>query len=85
MPRYRRAPRRFDEHSNSTHSFDDTEPYFKQQYFEALEAAAAELHNRSQQTGGMPIAAAIEKTLLESADNGDGHIPEEIKIILERN
>ena len=29
LPRYRRAPKRFDEHSSHTHTFDDTKSYFK--------------------------------------------------------
>ena len=80
LPRYRRAPKRFDEHSTNTHRFDDSESYFKQQYVEALKTAAGELQKRFQQTRGMPVAAAIENTLLNSANSGDGHISEEVKL-----
>ena len=80
LPRYRRAPRRFDENSTNTHRFDDAKTYFKQQYFEALESESGELKNRFQQTRGITIAAAIENTLLCSANNADGHVPDEIKL-----
>ena len=36
--------------------------------------------NCFQQTRGMPVAAAVEATLLNSANGADGQIPQEIKL-----
>lgn len=47
--------------------FDSTTAYFRKQYFEALDAVSGELKNRFQQERGMPVAAALEQMLLNSA------------------
>ena len=82
VPRYtcKRTPRRFDGHSSTTHRFDDVKVYFRQQYYEALETASGELKRQFQQTRGMPVAVAVEQTLLNSANSGDDHIPEDLKM-----
>ena len=72
--------RRIDENSTNAHRFDDAKTYFKQQYFEVLESASGKLKNRLQRTRGMPIAGAIENTLLSSANNAGGHVHDEIKL-----
>jgi len=66
LPRHRRAPRRLDSGS-VRHTFDSTTAYFRKQYFEALDAVSGELKNRFQQERGMPVAAALEQMLLNSA------------------
>lgn len=66
LPRQRRAPRRLDSGSVG-HTFDSTTAYFRKQYFEALDAVSGELKNRFQQERGMPVAAALEQMLLNSA------------------
>ena len=44
-------------------------------YYEALETASGELNCCFQPTTGMPVAAAVEATLFNSASGADGHIP----------
>ena len=82
LPRYKRPPRRFDEGSTQGHRFEDAKCCFRQQYFEALDTASGELEKRFQQTRGMPVAAALERTLLQACNNRDSilDIPEEIKL-----
>ena len=81
LPRLKRLPRRFDEGSSQAHRFEDPKCYFRQQYFEALDTASGELEKRFQQTRGMPVAAALERTLLQASNDRDTilDIPEEIK------
>ena len=66
LPRQRRLPRRIDSGSTA-HQFDNPKVYFKKQYYEVLDVITAELKRRFQQERGMPIAALLEKTLLDAA------------------
>ncbi len=82
IPRYKRPPKPINEGSTMSHRFDDVESYFRQQYYEALDTASEELQKRFQQTRGMPIAVALEKTLLKASNDHDSgnDIPEEIQL-----
>ena len=68
LPRQRRPPRRIDGGA-SPHVFDSPKSYFKKQYFEVLDVVGGELKRRFQQERGMPVAAVMEKTLLDAAQN----------------
>ena len=65
LPRYRKRPRRIED-GESNHRFDTTEAYFRQQYYEALDLLKNELINRFQQPRGLPVAASIQKVLLDA-------------------
>ena len=60
------------------HHFEDPKALFRQQYFEAIDTVYGDLKNRFQQERGMPIAAALETLLLQSA-NAPDDIDEEYK------
>ena len=65
LPRYARRPRRLDD-GEPAHQFETPKAYFRQQYFELFEIESGELKRRFQQNG-LPVAATIEKLLLEAA------------------
>lgn len=66
LPRYARRPRRIDD-GEPAHQFETPKAYFRQQYFELFDIAGGELKRRFQQENGLPVAATIEKLLLEAA------------------
>ena len=79
LPRQRRPPRRLD--SGATpHIFDNPKFYFRKHYFEVLDIISGELKHRFQQERGMPVAAALEKTLLDAAQNCFDALPSEIEM-----
>ena len=84
LPRYRRPPQRLDEAGLTSHEFSSPECYFKQQYFEVLDLLVNELKRRFQQKRGMPVAATIEKLLLDAVNGTytmDGTaLPEELQL-----
>ncbi len=65
LPQYRRKPQRYDDGSEA-YRFEDAKSFHKQQYYEALETIKGEINSRFQQARGMPIAAALEKSLLDA-------------------
>ena len=79
LPRLRRPPRRRDS-ASSAHVFETPQAYYKQQYFEALDIVVTDLHTRFQQDRGMPLAALLEKTLLDAANGSFTMIPTELEI-----
>ena len=82
LPRFRQPPRKLDSGSTS-HRFSTPKCYFRKQYFEVLDLLVNELKRRFKQERGMPIAAAIEKLLLESCDNTsirDIQLPQEMQL-----
>lgn len=66
LPRYARRPRRIDD-GEPSHRFETPKSYFRQQYFELFDLASGELKRRFQQNG-LPVAATVEKLLLEAAN-----------------
>ena len=80
LPRQRRPPRRIDDGAPA-HVFDSPKSYFKKQYFEVLELVSGELKHLFQQEGGMPVAAVMEKLLLDAAQNiGVTDLPSELDV-----
>ena len=81
LPRYRQPPKRMDDGS-SAHRFSDPECYFRKQYFEVLDLLISELQRRFQQKRGMPVAAIIEKILLDAANgaHNNGELPQELQL-----
>ena len=79
LPRQRRLPKRIDSGSTA-HQFDNPKVYFKKQYFEVLDVITAELKRRFQQDRGMPIAALLEKTLLDAAKGSFSVYPNELQL-----
>ena len=69
LPRYSKRPRRIDD-GEPGRRFENPKAYLKQMYFEAIDLCHGELTNRFHQTklNGMPIAAAVEKLLLDAAN-----------------
>ena len=67
LPRQRRPPRKIDSNSAS-HVFSDTKSYFRKQYYEAIDIVTNELRQRFCQERGMPVAAKLEKLLLNAAN-----------------
>ena len=69
LPRYSKRPRRIDD-GEASHRFESPKAYFKQLYFEAIDLCHGELTQRFHQTklNGMPVAAALEKLLLDAAN-----------------
>lgn len=65
LPRYARWPRRIDD-GEPAHQFETSKAYFQQQYFKLFDLAGGELKRQFQQNG-LPVAAIIEKLLLEAA------------------
>ncbi|XP_062512635.1 zinc finger MYM-type protein 1-like [Corticium candelabrum] len=84
LPRYRRPQQRLDEAGLTSHECSSPECYFKQQYFEVLDLLVNELKRRFQQKRGMPVAATIEKLLLDAVNGTytmDGTaLPEELQL-----
>ena len=68
-PRYSKRPRRYDD-GEVSHRFECSETYFKQLYFEAIYLCHGELSNGISETrlNCMPVAAAIEKVLVDAVD-----------------
>ena len=60
--------------------FDNPKLYFRKHYFEVLDIISGELKHRFQQERGMPVAAALEKTLLDAAQNCFDALPSEIEM-----
>ena len=79
IPRQRRIPKRIDS-ASVAHQFNDPKIYFKKQYFEVLDTITAELKHRFQQERGMPIAALLEKTLLDAAKGAFSEYPNELQL-----
>jgi len=79
LPRQRRLPRQIDSGSTA-HQFDSLKSYFKKQYFEVLDVVTVELKHRFQQERGMPIAALLEKILLDAAKGSFSVYPNELQI-----
>ena len=79
LPRQRRLPKRINSGSTA-HQFDNPKVYFKKHYFEVLDVITAELKRRFQQERGMPIAALLEKTLLDAAKGSFSAWPNELQI-----
>jgi len=71
LPRYRRIPRRVDNGSTENYAFNSPQDYFRRQYFKVLDTMTNELKHHFDQQRGMPIAAMIEKILLNTAANGE--------------
>ena len=67
LPRYTKRPRRVDD-GEPGHRYETPKAYFRQQYFELLDLVHDELNRRFQQKNGIPVAASIEKLLLEAAN-----------------
>ena len=65
LPRQRRPPHRLGT-GETAHTFNTPEPFFHQQYFEFFDIVCSELKHRCQQERGMPVAAALEKALLDA-------------------
>ena len=78
-------PRRIDG-TSSTHLFKDPKSLFKQAYYEALDIAIQELNHRFHKTRGMPIAATLERVLLNvvNADVIEG-IPDKVVKLYEND
>lgn len=66
MPRYARRSSRIDD-GEPSHRFETPKSYFRQQYLELFDLASGELKRRFQQNG-LPVAATVEKLLLEAAN-----------------
>lgn len=79
LPRYRNSPRRLDDGSVA-HQFNDPKEYFKRQYFEVLDLLMNELKRRFQQERGIPVAAAIEKILLDCSNGRAVSLPQQLEI-----
>ena len=68
LPRQRRLPRRIDD-GTPAHVFESPKSYFKKQYFEVFDLVIGQLNHRFHQERGMPVAAVMEKLLLDAAQN----------------
>ena len=66
LPRYAKQPRRIDD-GEPAHQFETPKAYFIQQYFELFDLVRGELKRRFQQNG-LPVAATIEKLLIQAAN-----------------
>ena len=69
LPRQRRPPKRIDSGTHG-HVFSDPKSYFRKFYLDALDIIISELNVRFNQHRGLPIAAKLEKVLLEAANHG---------------
>ena len=82
LPRQRCPPRRLDDGAEP-HLFRDPQSLFRVYYFEAIDFVLEELKQRFAQTRGMPLAAMVEKLLLDSANgvyNFENGLPGEISL-----
>ena len=68
LPRQRRLPRRIDD-GTPAHVFESPKSYFKKQNFEVFDLVIGQLKHRFHQERGMPVAAVMEKLLLDAAQN----------------
>ena len=66
LPWYARRSRRIDD-GEPAHRFETPKAYFRQQYFELFDLALADSKCQFQQNG-LPVAATVEKLLLEAAN-----------------
>ena len=65
LPRQRRLPQRLGT-GETAHTFNSPELYFRQQYFEVLDIVGVNSRTGFNRKGGMPVAAALEKVLLDA-------------------
>ena len=81
LPRQRRQPQLMDT-GGTSHTFNNPELYFRQKYFEVLDTVGGELKHRFQQDRGMPMAAALEKVLLDATQETltDDSLPRELEM-----
>ena len=79
LPRYRNPPRRLDDGSVA-HRFNDPKEYFKSQYFEVLDLLMNELKRPFQQERGIPVAAAIEKVLIDCSNGEAVSLPQQLEV-----
>lgn len=73
LPRYRKAPLRYDDGSHQF-AFSDSRSYYHHKYFEACDLLVQELNDRFFQRDIKPIAT-LEPLLMKSA-NGDSCLQE---------
>ena len=64
----------------TSHSFDTPQSYLRKQYFEALDLLINELKRSFQQKRGLPVVAAIEKTLLDAANGSLEQVSDDLQI-----
>lgn len=69
LPRYRRAPARLDDGSQ-THTYRTPKDYFRRQYFEACDLLIGELEDRFEQKG-LTVHVLLESLLLKAANGND--------------
>ena len=68
---------------STAHTFDSPKSYFRKAYFEVLDTAGGELKRRFQQERGMPVAAVLEKMLLDASQisfDDPGALPSELEM-----
>ena len=78
LPRYRKAPRRFDEGSQP-HKFSTAKDYFRCQYFQACDLLVNDIESRFEQKEYMGPVLAIEALLIKSANGED--FSQELKVV----
>ena len=71
LPRYRKAPARFDGGSQQ-HQYNSTVDYFRHQYFQVFDLLIRELEDRFDQKDLLPPVLALEGLILNAA-NGDDY------------
>ena len=74
LPRYRKAPQRYDDGAPNV-QFSDSRSFYCQKYFEACDLLIQELHDRFGQREVMKPIVTLESLLLKSA-NGEECIQE---------
>ena len=79
LPRYRKAPKRFDEGAQQ-HRYSSAEDQYRHIYFEVLDHAVGEIERRFNQSD-LPLVCEVEKLLLDSANGKE--VPEMSKAITE--
>ena len=75
LPRYRKAPRRYDDGAPPHVQFSDPRSFYRQKYFEACDLLIQELHDRFGQREVMKPIVTLQSLLLKSA-NGEECIQE---------
>lgn len=60
--------------------FNTPQSYFRRQYFEVLDLLASELKRRFQQKQGLPVAAVLEKTLIDAANSSPDQVSDDLQI-----
>lgn len=81
LPRHKQPPKRHDDGSSS-HQFSTLKYYFRRQYYEVLDLIVSELKMQFQHERGMPVAAMIEKVIVDAA-NGTSEsvdLPKELQL-----